>query len=1122
MAATGEEGSVGGGGGGGGERMKLLCSLGGRILPRPGDGTLRYAGGDTRIVSVPRGVALQDLLARLSDAYGGATGPHFAVKYQLPDEGLDALISVSSPEDLDNMVEEYDKLAVASPKLRVFIFPVFDAAAGDEGGEGGFDAGLRYLEAVNGIVRKDSIASLSSTQCSDGGPPAATPAAPPSGAGGGSPSAAVSPTSTCSYDASRSAFTVAPPPPQQQPLVDVYSNAAPAPVPLKPQESAADVRATPQPNPHPQPEAARYRQPLSQLPPLPPVFMNDHREAMQGLNHPPPENVTWFQDCNMCVKALPHAHSDPVMNDYASDVHGGPAPEPMPVFMSLRPEDVARIMMGERQVPAQMGAYGYTHMHPVQPEMYAPKMEGITNPVPVDPASFQQLVYVQQQQQQQHQQHHQQQHQQQQQQQHQQHQQQQQQQHQQQQQQLPPQQVPASYGFNHIPVMPNEMVSPSSVHSDFANSHQQSMLHQLPSGHGMTQYLVRPSNPSNQLEGEGSISGNSRHREDGQVLRDNMPPVPPVSVPSYMVNVDRMMDSLRVSPNESRSPEQRMYAENGLPQNATPEYPQSNTNTFFDVNEPKVVPPTESIPQPSVASPYMHNVQHANVSHMPHMVSIGGPYPSYVAATIGHVGLPPSAYGVDPAYTKAAVNPMSEQKDVLPEVYHNEAPHESIPSVAANVQVPLPTPALANHAANAEQLQESGLPSQQFNNAHVLPPRPKRVPSRENISSKDAHSQNSLLNCKGPDLNIPAEEQSYHQGAHAEQARFVQGDGITNPDLLGMEDGLATFEPPPLLNEGHGAVTNKMDGQAHTNEVTKSKPVDWTSGLPIADEHGRLQIIKNDDLEELSELGSGTFGTVYHGKWRGSDVAIKRINDRCFAGKPSEQDKMRHDFWNEASNLADLHHPNVVAFYGVVLDGPGGSIATVTEYMVNGSLRTALLKNSKSLDRRKRLIIAMDTAFGMEYLHNKNIVHFDLKSDNLLVNLRDPQRPICKVGDLGLSKVKCQTLISGGVRGTLPWMAPELLNGSSSLVSEKVDVFSFGIVLWELLTGEEPYADLHYGVIIGGIVSNTLRPQVPESCDPEWRSLMEQCWATEPSERPSFTQIAVRLRSMAASQKVQC
>ena len=83
----------------------------------------------------------------------------------------------------------------------------------------------------------------------------------------------------------------------------------------------------------------------------------------------------------------------------------------------------------------------------------------------------------------------------------------------------------------------------------------------------------------------------------------------------------------------------------------------------------------------------------------------------------------------------------------------------------------------------------------------------------------------------------------------------------------------------------------------------------------------------------------------------------------------------------------------------------------------------------------------------MEYLHNKKVVHFDLNCENLLVNMRDPQRPICKVGDFGLSKIRHQNLVSGGVQGTLPWMAPKLLNGSSNKVSEKVDVFSFGIVM---------------------------------------------------------------------------
>ncbi|XP_022748747.1 uncharacterized protein LOC111298229 isoform X2 [Durio zibethinus] len=380
------------------------------------------------------------------------------------------------------------------------------------------------------------------------------------------------------------------------------------------------------------------------------------------------------------------------------------------------------------------------------------------------------------------------------------------------------------------------------------------------------------------------------------------------------------------------------------------------------------------------------------------------------------------------------------------------------------------------------------------------------------------------------------------------QDEFVRKDvSLMDQDHLGFSSPLTNivggapidYSYPPLKSAG--AITlGHIKPEVNFGEEIRQESITVTAASNLGlgsdykksphkgDESGRdganhkvpeseYEIIKNEDLEELGELGSGTFGTVYNGKWRGTDVAIKRIKKSCFTGRSSEQERLTVEFWREADILSKLHHPNVVAFYGVVHDGPGGTLATVTEYMVNGSLRHVLLNKDGLLDCHKRLIIAMDAAFGMEYLHSKNIVHFDLKCDNLLVNLKDSVRPICKVGDFGLSKIKRNTLVTGGVRGTLPWMAPELLNGSSSRVSEKVDVFSFGIVLWEILTGEEPYANMHYGGIIGGIVSNTLRPPVPSYCDPEWKLLMEQCWAPDPVLRPSFTEIARRLRIMSSA-----
>ncbi|GKB80251.1 serine/threonine-protein kinase EDR1, partial [Tanacetum coccineum] len=167
------------------------------------------------------------------------------------------------------------------------------------------------------------------------------------------------------------------------------------------------------------------------------------------------------------------------------------------------------------------------------------------------------------------------------------------------------------------------------------------------------------------------------------------------------------------------------------------------------------------------------------------------------------------------------------------------------------------------------------------------------------------------------------------------------------------------------------------------------------------------------------------------------------------------------------------------------------------------------------IDEQKRIIIAMDAACGMEYLHENNLTHFNLKSHNLLVNMRDHLMPVCKIGDLGLSRVKQQILVCDGVQGALPWIAPKLLNRKQK-VNEKVDVYSFGIVMWELLTGKEPYSAIRPETIIG-----KLRPEIPCWCNPQWRALMEKCWTSVPDARPSFSEIVTEIRAMAASMNIK-
>ncbi|KAL0727115.1 hypothetical protein Bca4012_023208 [Brassica carinata] len=263
-----------------------------------------------------------------------------------------------------------------------------------------------------------------------------------------------------------------------------------------------------------------------------------------------------------------------------------------------------------------------------------------------------------------------------------------------------------------------------------------------------------------------------------------------------------------------------------------------------------------------------------------------------------------------------------------------------------------------------------------------------------------------------------------------------------------------------------------------------------------------------DELHIKERVGAGSFGTVHRAEWHGSDVAVKILSIQDF------HDDQFREFLREVAIMKRVRHPNVVLFMGAVTDRTRLSI--VTEYLPRGSLFRLIHRpaSGELLDHRRRLRMALDVAKGLNYLHclNPPVVHWDLKSPNLLVD----KNWTVKVCDFGLSRFKANTFIpSKSVAGTPEWMAPEFLRGEPT--NEKSDVYSFGVVLWELITLQQPWNGLSPAQVVGAVAFQNRRLIIPPNTSPVLVSLMEACWADEPAQRPAFSGIVDTLKKLLKS-----
>ncbi|XP_018804193.1 PREDICTED: mitogen-activated protein kinase kinase kinase isoform X1 [Bactrocera latifrons] len=266
------------------------------------------------------------------------------------------------------------------------------------------------------------------------------------------------------------------------------------------------------------------------------------------------------------------------------------------------------------------------------------------------------------------------------------------------------------------------------------------------------------------------------------------------------------------------------------------------------------------------------------------------------------------------------------------------------------------------------------------------------------------------------------------------------------------------------------------------------------------------------ELEVGEVIGAGGFCKVHRGYYSGEEVAIKVAPQ---AGPDVESN--RDNVLQEAKLFWVVKHENIVALRGVCLKPP--DLCLVMEYARGGSLNHILARGKIPPDVLVNW--AIQIARGMNYLHNEapiSIIHRDLKSSNVLIleeifagNLHNKT---LKITDFGLARELYNTTRIS-TAGTYAWMPPEVIK--SSTYSKSSDVWSYGVLLWELITGETPYKGFDSYSVVFGIAVNMLTLPIPKTCPDAWGKLMKSCWENDPHKRPGFRDILTKLEDITRS-----
>ncbi|CAK7330475.1 unnamed protein product [Dovyalis caffra] len=268
---------------------------------------------------------------------------------------------------------------------------------------------------------------------------------------------------------------------------------------------------------------------------------------------------------------------------------------------------------------------------------------------------------------------------------------------------------------------------------------------------------------------------------------------------------------------------------------------------------------------------------------------------------------------------------------------------------------------------------------------------------------------------------------------------------------------------------------------------------EWQTINSGGDEIGKW-LLNSDNLEFIDQIGPSSFKGVYKGK----RVGIEKLKG-CDKGNSYEL-----ELHKDLLELMTCGHKNILQFYGICVDENHG-LCVVTKLMEGGSVNELMLKNKK-LQTKEIVRIATDVAEGLKFMNDHGVAYRDLNTQRISL---DRHGNAC-LGDMGIvtackSMGEAMEYETDGYR----WLAPEIIAGDPENITETwmSNAYSFGMVVWEMVTGEAAYAAYSPVQAAVGIAACGLRPEIPKDCPPILKSLMTKCWNNSPSKRPQFSEI---------------